>query len=39
MLERFLKAPPLKKLEFQNQKKDYEICINRKFRTKNQTNG
>ena len=31
MLERFLKAPPLKKLEFQNQKKDYEICINRKI--------
>ena len=39
MLERFLKASPLKKiLEFQNQKKVYEICIKRKFRTKNQIN-
>ena len=38
MLELFLKVPPLKKLEFQNQKKDYEICTKRKFRTKNQTN-
>ena len=27
MLELFLKVPPLKEiLEFQNQKKDYEIC-------------
>ena len=34
MLELFLKVPPLKKLEFQNQKKDYEICTKRKFRTK-----
>ena len=39
MLELFLKVPPLKKiLEFQNQKNDYEICTNRKFRIKNQTN-
>ena len=38
MLELFLKVPPLKKLQFQNQKKEYEICINTKFRTKNQTN-
>ena len=37
MLELFLKVPPLKKLEFQNQKKDYEICTKRKFRTKNQS--
>ena len=34
MLELFLKVPPLKKLEFQNQKKDYEIYTKRKFRTK-----
>ena len=38
MLELFLKVPPLKKLEFQNQKKDYEICTKRKSQTKNQTN-
>ena len=39
MLELFLKVSPLKKiLEFQNQKKDYEICTKGKFRTKNQTN-
>ena len=34
MLEHFLKVPSLKKLEFQNHKKDYEICTKRKFRTK-----
>ena len=34
MLELFLKVPPLKKLEFQNQKKDYEIYTKRKFLTK-----
>ena len=34
MLEHFLKVPSLKKLEFQNNKKDYEICTKRKFRTK-----
>ena len=38
MLELFLKVPPLKKLEFQNQKKNYDICTKRKFRTKNETN-
>ena len=39
MLELSLKVPQLKKiLEFQNQKKAYEICTKRKFRTKNQTN-
>ena len=38
MLELFLKVQPLKKLEFQNQKKDYEICTKSKFRTTNQTN-
>ena len=32
------KSSPLMKVEFQNQKKDYEICTKRKFRTKNQTN-
>ena len=36
--ELFLKVTPLMKLEFQNQKKDYEICAKRKFQTKNQTN-
>ena len=35
MLELFLKVLPLKKLEIQNQKKDYKICIKRKFQTKN----
>ena len=35
MLELFLKVPLLKKLEFQNQKEDYEICRKRKFGTKN----
>ena len=39
MLELFLNVSPLKKvLEFQNQKKDFEICTKRKFRTKNQIN-
>ena len=39
MLELFLKVPSLKEiLEFQSQKKDYEICTKGKFRTKNQTN-
>ena len=35
MLELFLKVPPLKKWEFQNQKKNYDICTKIKFRTKN----
>ena len=35
MLEVFLKVPPLKKLEFQNQKKNFDICTKLKFRTKN----
>ena len=34
MLELFRKAPPLKKLEFRNWKKDYEICTKRKFEPK-----
>ena len=34
-LEIFLKVPPLNKLEFQNQKKTYDICAKIKFRTKN----
>ena len=39
MLELSLKVPQLKKiLEFQNQKKAYEIYTKRKFGTKNQTN-
>ena len=38
MLELFLKVPPLKKLQFWNQKNENEICINTKFRAKNQTN-
>ena len=39
MLELSLKVPQLKKiLEFQNQKKAYEIYTKRKFWTKNQTN-
>ena len=33
-LELFLKVPPLKKLEFQNQKKDYEICTKENFEPK-----
>ena len=36
MLELFLKVPPLKKLEFQNQKKICDICTKKFFfRTKN----
>ena len=39
MLELSLKVPQLKKiLEFQNQKKAYEIYTKRKFGTKIQTN-
>ena len=39
MVENFLKVPPLKKiLEFQYQKKSYEICTKTNFRNKNQTN-
>ena len=34
MLELFLKLPPLKKLEFQNQKKDYEIVHKENFEVK-----
>ena len=39
MVENFLKVPPLKKiLEFQYEKKSYEICTKTNFRNKNQTN-
>ena len=34
MLELFLKVPPLKKLEFQNPKKDYEIYTKKNFELK-----
>ena len=38
MLKLFLQVPPFKKiLDFQNQKRDYEICTKGKFQTKNQT--